>query len=293
MSLQTSKLVGLLAKRSKWRYSASGTTATEPAAFSALVLLAADDSAARGPLDWLARRQAADGSLGVTAKHDKPRWPTSLAVMAWQYANEVQDNHRYRGCIERAIDWILQAGGKRLPRHPDVGHNSMLLGWPWVEGTHSWVEPTVFHLLALKATGHRDHSRAREAVRLLVDRLLPSGGCNCGNTITLGQELLPHVQPSGLTMLALSDQRLRDQRIMLTLDYLSEAIVRERGTSSLCFAAMGLIACGREVDADLLAKAFARSELENVSEYHLALLALASLKDRNPLIPLADSKATT
>ena len=35
----------------------------------------------------------------------------------------------------------------------------------------------------------------RNAQAMLIDRLLAGGGCNYGNTVVLGQELRPHVQP--------------------------------------------------------------------------------------------------
>ena len=39
------------------------------------------------------------------------------------------------------------------------------LGWPWVDGTHSWVEPTALALLVMGREGLSGHSRAREGVR--------------------------------------------------------------------------------------------------------------------------------
>ena len=81
-----------------------------------------------------------------------------------------------------------------------------------LEENRAWLEPTAMALLALKHTGHDAHVRAREAVDLLHDRLLPNGGSNYGNTFVFGQELRPHVQPTGLALLALTGERHPDDR---------------------------------------------------------------------------------
>ena len=108
--------------------------------------------------------------------------------------------------------------------------------WPWVLGTHSWIEPTAFNVLALKAAGRGEHPRTREAVRLLVDRLLPTGGCNYGNTTVLGQQLRPHLAPTGLVLLSLAGEQINDSRIAKSLAYLQSlkwvAQARERLASS-------------------------------------------------------------
>ena len=115
--------------------------------------------------------------------------------------------------ISRGIDWLVETRGVALERTEQLGHDSTLIGWPWVEGTHSWIEPTAWAVLALKSAGLSQHPRTREAIRLLIDRLLPDGGCNFGNTVVLGQQLLPHLQSSGICLLALAGERVDDPRI--------------------------------------------------------------------------------
>jgi hypothetical protein len=85
-----------------------------------------------------------------------------------------------------------------------MGHNGMLVGWPWVSGTHSWVEPTSLALLAMGREGRAGHPRAREGVRVLIDRAIPGGGWNVGNTVVFGTRLRPSPGPSGLALLALA-----------------------------------------------------------------------------------------
>jgi len=270
-----------------WTYRPGGPGATEPAALAALALLGHGRTRqAQRPLDWLVRVQSSAGSLGVTADHQQPRWPTSLAVMAWLAA----DRERYRQRIDRAVAWILQAEGATIAKNSTFGHDTSLVGWPWVLGTHSWVEPTAFHVLALRAAGYVQHPRAQEAQRLLIDRQLSTGGANYGNTSVLGQQLRAHVQPSGISLLAIApaEDGLADQRVTRSLDYLQEVLDSRTSTASLCFALLGLAAHGRRpIHTDRWLAGAARRHLRRgPAAYNSALLALAALGADGPLITL-------
>lgn len=133
-------------------------------------------------------------------------------------------------------------------------------------------------VMALKASGQANHPRTREAVNLIIDRLLPEGGCNYGNTIVLGQVLLPHVQPTGLAMLALAGEQCQDERIEKSLDYLEKQLSGESSTASLCYGLLGLAAHGRRSSraAKWLNQAFDRLVQNGTNSYKLALIALAS-----------------
>jgi hypothetical protein len=165
-----------------------------------------------------------------------------------------------------------------------MGHNSTLVGWPWVDGTHSWLEPTAWCVLALSACGDRHHPRTREGVQLIADRLLASGGCNYGNTIVLGQELRPHVEPTGLALLALAGQPDRHGRIAAAKRWVSGEIGPKTPVVSLSYALLGLSAhrsSPHEAD-DWLQGAFDRLPEPKHAGLKLALLALASAAS-NPL----------
>jgi hypothetical protein len=243
-----------LATTEEWSYHESGPAATEPTALAALALLAhGQDAKAERAANWLARVQNADGSIGVTSTEATPCWPTSLAVSAWQAMDDARASTRYRGCFDRAVAWLLAARGHTSERSPLIGHDTTLVGWPWVLGTHSWLEPTALGVLALKASGHREHPRTKTAVKLLVDRLLASGGCNYGNTIVMGQALLPHIQPTGLVLLALAGEAVNDPRIERSLVYLEKALRWTTAVTSLAIGIVALTAHGRRpADADAL-----------------------------------------
>ena len=114
-------------------------------------------------LAWLAGLQAPTAASASARVRPLPCWPTGLALLAWS-----TDRIRFRSQIEQATGWILAARGKPQPRSQQMGHDSTLVGWPWVMGTHSWIEPTAWNVLALKAAGRAQssaHSRSRAAAR--------------------------------------------------------------------------------------------------------------------------------
>ena len=261
-------------------YRAGGPAATEPTAWAALALATHERfDAARVATEWLARNQIEQGSVGVREHEMVPHWPTGLAVLAWTavQAREANSEKHYADNIKRAIDWILSYDGKIMPRDPEMGHDTMLAAWPWVVGTHSWIEPTAINTLALKAAGLTKHPRARNAVRMLIDRQLPGGGCNYGNTFVLGQELRPHVQPTGLALLALAGETDASGRLTKSIEYLERSVTSGTTAASLSYALLGLAAHNRfpaNAEASLRA-AYATVLKRDRSRYKLALIALA------------------
>lgn len=252
-------------------YQHEGPPASEPVAWSALALAACgrSEAATRGAV-WLAELQAEDGSVGVTLDQRTPGWPTSLALLAWSRV----DRNRFEAQIARATAWALAAQGETTPRKPQIGHDTTLVGWSWAADTHSWLEPTAFFVMGLSATGSADHPRVREGVRLLADRLLPSGGANYGNTIVLGQELLPHAQPSGIALWALAAHQIDDPRIGRTIDYLKSQLEPNLAASSLAFAALGLKSVGAATPEcnQLLEAAAKKLAAAGASPYRRALV---------------------
>jgi hypothetical protein len=215
-----------------------------PAA-TAWAILALDATGIRPDLVENARKrladsQKSDGSVCVSADHAEAFWPTPLAVLAWH------GSRAYREPQSRAVRFLVATSGRQFVRPPDspLAHDTSLRGWPWIAETHSMVEPTALTLLALRITGHEDHERAREAVRMLMDRQLPKGGWNYGNTAVYGQELYPQPENTGLALCALSGlvSRMDVQR---SIDYLKSRILRIRTPLSLGWGLLGLGAWGK------------------------------------------------
>jgi hypothetical protein len=282
-------LISRLAAADSFGYHAGTPDSTEPVALSAMALLASDNAKRATPLlDWLLARQATDGSLGIDAVDDTPGWPTGWAIIAWQLAEATPASAvRYVQAKQRALNWLFQVQGQIIERVDLAGHDTLIKGWPWVEGTHAWAEPTAMNLLALKHTGHDSHPRAREAVRLLHDRLLRGGGCNYGNTIVFGQELRPQLEPTGVCLLALMGETDDDGRTAKAIEYVQRELSANTTTASLSYGLLGLAAQDAYPPAanDWLAAAAERTIARDPAPYKLALLTLASLGNASPLIP--------
>ena len=256
-------------------YRLESEAASEPTALAGLALSSVGrHESARIAGDWLLLQQAEAGTVGVAATRPKPCWPTALAILLWQ---RLDDEQRYGAAIDRAVDWALAERGRTHERRPHAGHDTTLVGWSWAAETHSWLEPTAMFVLALKAVGQSQHPRTREAVRLMTDRLLPEGGCNYGNTIVLGQELLPHIEPTGLVMTALADESIADPRVERSLSYLERELSADTPTASLAYGLMGLAAYDRAPAdrAAWLEAAYGRTIQQGASPFKLALIALA------------------
>jgi hypothetical protein len=260
--------------------------AAEPTALVALALQGhGRREQARRAAEHLSSIQSSDGSIGVQTAQEEPGWPTSLAVVAWQAI----DGDRFRDSIRRACEWIIGTHGEAIERNREMGHNTELIGWPWVTGTHSWLEPSGLHVVALKCSGLKAHERTRTGVDLIFDRVLPSGGCNYGNTIVLGQVLRPHVQPTGIALLALANEPDRGNRKSKSAAYLRSTLSDETTPSSLGWALAGLDTAGVATpDRDAWIAKQANWVLSHDQGPHkLALLALAALGDRSPLVQMA------
>jgi hypothetical protein len=281
-----------LSRVPSWGYYPGQGWAAEPTAWAALALACHEPASAERPLQFLLDAQAPDGGLPVISGQMAPRWPTSLAVAAWRTAAAMgfPQSPEYGQAADRGLARLLEIEGTSMPRLPHMGHDSTLVGWPWAEGTHSWCEPTAFALVALKASGQGASARAREAVRLLLDRLLPDGGCNYGNTTVLGQTLRPHAEPSGWAALALMGEPDPSGRLGRTLEYLRRAAAEQTTAVSLSAAILGLAAHELELPAGQAARllsAAARRVLDrDRSCWKLALLALAAAGPRSPLLNL-------
>src|SRR5687768_1552282 len=249
-------------------YLLNAAPATEPTAITALALYASGRSEAGRSLDFLSSIQSADGSVGVRNGEPTPGWPTSLAVIAWRTI----DPRRFEREATAGVKWILGARGETLPRAPQFGHDTEIAAWSYAEKTHSWVEPTAFAVAALKKAGLSQHERTRGGVRMLLDRLLPGGGCNYGNTYVLGQLLRPHVQPTGIALLALAGEQDPGGRIAKSVAWLRRSLGPETTASSLAWGLLGLTAHNERIpDAhEWLKRAYDRVMRRDRSPHKLA-----------------------
>jgi hypothetical protein len=236
----------------------------------------------------LAMEQKYDGRVSITAEYPEAFWPTALAVLAWQGAVAQREAQR------QAIHFLLNTFGAHGPRQDNspLGHDPAIPGWPWVNATHSWVEPTALALLALSISDKADHLRARQAARMLLDRQLTSGGWNYGNTRVYGQELRPMPAFTGLALQALAGHTEATE-IKKSLAYLESIIDTTHTPFSLAWGLLGLSAWRkRPVGTMKLISASLDRQLV-LGEYpttHLSLLFLAALAKDGLLGLLTDRK---
>lgn len=268
-----------------WGYGPRLAPAAEPTALAGLALSAHDErDAAQGGLRWLAQRQNEDGGVAATAFAAQPCWPTALALLAWQQV--VGDVNHFRTNAEQATRWLLRIEGKPFKSTPAIyGHDTRLIGWPWVDGTHSWIEPTAYAVLALRASNHADDERVVQAVSLFHDRSMAPGGWNYGNSRMFGSDLRPFPAQTGMVLAALTGY-LRSSFIDSAHTFLRTELPRIRAPLSLAWGLIGMTAWGERPDAadtwlEECAERVSRAAAQPVFD---ALLLLAGAQDC-PLIP--------
>jgi hypothetical protein len=158
-----------------------------------------------------------------------------LAILAWQ------DSPASQGAQRRAVRFLLDTTGIHFPKKPDAlwAHDTNLKGWPWINDTHSWVEPTAICVMALRATGHGQHDRVREALRMILNRQLPHGGWNYGNTLMFGKELHPMPESTGAALTGLAGE-VGQEQVARSIAYLQGEVDRLYTPISLGWSLLGL-----------------------------------------------------
>lgn len=187
----------------------------------------------------LASAQRADGSIPLSPDYPEAYWPTAAAAMALHHVPQ------YSAAHGRAIAFLLATSGRQLPNEPGspIGHDSMIPGWAWIDRTHSWVEPTAMAVRALVQAGLGSHERVRSGIRLLLDRQLPEGGWNYGNTTVFDKVLRHMTSSTGIALWALNGLVDRE-KIADSLALLERTLPRLNTPLSLGWALHGLSTWG-------------------------------------------------
>jgi hypothetical protein len=133
---------------------------------------------------------------------------TALAVLALRSYHQFSDVAK---SAERAFAWLDSIEGAENHRlwkwkfryfDRQVRFDVKKSGWPWVDGTVSWVAPTAMALLAYKAW-RRESPRLLTGLEMLRDRACTTGGWNAGNSVVFGVHLDPHPDFTAMALLAL------------------------------------------------------------------------------------------
>jgi len=217
--------------------------------------------------------QAPDGRVCVAPQHPEACWPTPLAALAWHGAPAYDEPRT------RAVRFLLEFNPLGIVDGPQVGesHDVTIPGWPWTVGTHPWVEPTAYLLLALRVCGAGAHARARDAVRLLLDRQLAAGGWNVGTTVTFGKQMWPTPEATGLALQALAGL-VPKATVQRSIDYLRARLPTLNAPMSLGWAILALHAWQETLDQprERIRRVLARQEQGGPYDtFCLSLLRLA------------------
>lgn len=240
----------LLRRRSDdggWPERPAGAFRPDATAWAALALAGRPGGmpAVLGAAGRLAEAQRDDGSVPVAPSHPDAIWPTPLALLAWRAAGVfAAPRDRGAGFLLGAPGAGPVAGGGRGV----LGHDTTIAGWPWTTGTHPWVEPTSLAILALRGAGYGAHPRVAEAVRLLMDRQLPRGGWNYGNTTVYGAELEAQADTTGAALSALRGL-VPGEAVSRSVTRLEAALGGTRTPLSLAWGVIGLTRWGRRPGA--------------------------------------------
>ena len=190
-------------------------------------------------LNRLAGDQMRDGRVVTSPDAPDAFWVTALAVLAWHGS----DRHKEK--MNRAVEFLSTTSGKHWGNQKldPAAHDTSIRGWSWTAGVHSWVAPTSYSMLALRAVGKIRHPRAEEAARMLMNRQLATGGWNYGNTSVYGRQLYPQADQTGVALSALSPYVTKGE-VIRSLEYLGREIGRIRTPLSLGWGILGLGAWG-------------------------------------------------
>jgi hypothetical protein len=279
------ELLGLCGPDGAWGYRRGSHASPEATALAGLALIAtsegsdeSDESrdAARAAADHLVAAQRPDGSLGAPGRADTPGWMTPYALLLWSALGVHADARR------GAVAWLMESRGATLDRRDDprqiAGHDTTLVGWPWVDHTHSWLEPTAMAILSLAREGLGDHPRVIEGLRLIRDRSVAGGGWNYGNKAVFGRALRPQPAPTGLALLALACVDGRTWQVRRAVAYLDRCLPETRAAASIGWAIVGLRAWGEvpEESGRWLSESYGLVRGRPDAAPRLALLLLAA-----------------
>jgi hypothetical protein len=270
-----------------WSWVASGCQAAlEPTCLALLAL----HRAAGGP-EALLNRQLRDGSWASFDGDTEPSGLTGLALLTLN-ALGIEDVQR-----QRTETWLIHTRGRESVwpwkwkfRTLDTRaqFNPAKFGWPWQPATCSWVVPTAFALLALKQSAalHRNgklSDRVRHGIEMLLDRVCPEGGWNAGNGVVYEHPMLPHIDATAITLLALQHEAPA-AITTLSLRWLEEKMRSWTSPWSLAWAILAFHVYDRELDflRDRLSRTAKPTNKFDSATLAVAALALDCTTDNNP-----------
>ncbi len=264
-----------------WGYYVGRASRVEPTCWALLALLEGrpslpDAGLLHSATAFLARAQQSSGFLVDNSRQSPNLATNGLAALLWEVRPETGSPSN----VARLIQAIAREKGVVLPSSRISTQDNSIQGWPWIEGTFSWVEPTAWCLMALRRGEDTPASRVRivDAEKLLFDRACRRGGWNYGNADMLGQDLRPYVPTTALALLALQGHRDRPS-IDRGVEFLWKNRLKETSGMAYSLAMIALNVFGRkttDVRQALMAHWERTGFLGNPQTIAMALLALTA-----------------
>jgi uncharacterized protein (DUF362 family) len=222
-----------------WGYRAGQTAHLEPTCLALLALSRNRErhqAAIDHGLGFLDKCGGTDGGYRLAAGRPEALWPTSLVLFVQATLGVPQER------IAKTAARVLALRGfiKEIPAEElaTVDIDVKLVGWPWAEGTFSWVEPTAWACLALRRAGYGNHSRVADGEKLLLDRAFDEGGINYGNRKIFGRMTEPVIGPTAIMLLAL--QGKAEPRVTAAATYLQRETADLNDVENLAWAKLAL-----------------------------------------------------
>jgi hypothetical protein len=245
-------------------------------------------------LDFLRSTQLADGSWPAAQGQQHGSWVTALAC--WALGSTISTTESQRS-PSQGLAWLSNERPadsrawwrflRRLVADKDVvAQNDAYYGWSWTPDTASWVEPTSYALLVLRRFAARGASNAfrdrlRVAESMLLDRMCPGGGWNCGNPMVYGAPGEAQIGPTVWALLALRQMPEREE-IRRSLEWLENGWQSVSSPVSLALAQICLRSYGRPTSAvrDALCSAYSSEDaIRNVPGVAWSVLAMSSTQN--------------
>jgi uncharacterized protein (DUF362 family) len=243
MSEALQNLVDLASPDGGWGYVGGEPAHLEPTCLALLALQPSADHfapAVESGRRFLARCRQPDGSYRLARGRPDAVWGTAMALFVeTAYCGSDALNAE----LAASAGFLLGLEGRVIKADPEVADmvdiDMGLVGWPWAEGTFSWVEPTAWACLALSAIGQGSQPRVQQGRKLLLDRAFSEGGVNYGNRMILGRMTEPIPGPTALMLLALRDRR-EEARVRAAAGYLCDQLATSTDLEHLGWGRLAL-----------------------------------------------------
>lgn len=273
-----------------WGFFAGSDSRVESTSWALLALRESsseDREEIRRGLHFLRSAQLADGSWPSAQGQQQGSWVTALACWALGSAtisatgsatiSATTSTTKSQRSLSEGLAWLSSERPadsrawrrflRRLVADKDVvAQNDAYYGWSWTPDTASWVEPTSYAFLVLRRFAPRDASaafrdRLRVAESMLLDRMCPGGGWNCGNPMVYGAPGEAQIGPTVWALLALRQMPDRDE-VRKSLEWLENSWRSVSSPVSLALAQICLRCYGRPTAAvhDALCNAYSSED---------------------------------